>query len=389
MNKRETSANKSQSKSRSKSPGMVEKGSFVLPYAMLPRGPKPIYYRESSDEIFGPVRVSPTRVSSAVMPKKERKQRLSNFESSHSRDKRENYSQYPFSDEMSETSFNQGRSTSRTQYQEISNHRIVSASFSSKGRNISLPKNLDAVQEDNLETTQDVAHSKTQNMEEFTFKQKCKSFVFSSKASPPKMESFANLLLSGLNYLLLFDPESMVKERPKRVSFSTQNSAKRFIMIECFHVLCLASSDVNGDLLIHHRPFADELLKTLAKQWQIVLYSTRSLEAVWQVRDSLDPENKLNMATLGQESCVELTDGRRTKEIEVFEHATQQNTIMVDYKLQSMVLNPLNAVLVMNWEGTAQDDELKGLLSYLETITFEEDMALANASALNYLDLLN
>ena len=389
MNRKHASVSKSHSKSKSRSPGLVEKGSFVPPYAMLPRGPKPKFEIESTDEIFGTQKGSPNRVFSAVAPKKVHKPRFSNFDSSSSGVRRENPSHYPLSDEMSELSINQEQSNSRTHIDEYSHKRVVSASFSSKAKNVSLPKNLDAVLEDNLETTQEVAQSKTQNLEEFAFKQKCKSLVFSTKASPPKMESFANLLLSGLNYLLLFDDKSMVKERPSPPVSVRQPRPARYLMLECFHVICLAAAGVDGRLAIHHRPYAHQLLRQAAKDWQIVLYSTRPLAAVWQVRDSFDPDDILGMMAVGQESCVDLTDGRKTKEIEIVEGATQKNTVMVDYKLHNMVLNPLNAVIVMNWEGGSQDDELKGLLSYLETISSEEDLALSNSSALNYLSLLS
>ncbi|XP_076009769.1 CTD small phosphatase-like protein 3 [Genypterus blacodes] len=118
------------------------------------------------------------------------------------------------------------------------------------------------------------------------------------------------------------------------------------------------------------RPHVKEFLQSMAKVYELFVYTSAKKEYGEKIVDILDPQRKLFRYRLYQEDCACVL-GHYVKDLSVLERDLTK-TVVLDNAPHTYPYHLMNTLPIKSWSGS-EDRELQKLIPYLEKLSAAED----------------
>ena len=121
------------------------------------------------------------------------------------------------------------------------------------------------------------------------------------------------------------------------------------------------------------RPFANEFLKAVSKEFEVVLFTAGAKEYADRVLDILDPSGVFFDYRFYREKCVR-KDGEFIKDLRIFRNRSIKDVVIVDNTLAAFMNQIDNGVPIPSFLGDAKDKQLKGIKKFIMGLRTAEDV---------------
>ena len=121
------------------------------------------------------------------------------------------------------------------------------------------------------------------------------------------------------------------------------------------------------------RPYARDILKALAKHFEIIIFTASHHGYANKVIDLLDPDGDLIAHRIFREHCFKTKQGVYLKDLRLLNRRLDK-TIIVDNAPYSFVLQLHNGVPIIPFTNNKQDCELQQLTDFLLALRHEDDV---------------
>lgn len=128
---------------------------------------------------------------------------------------------------------------------------------------------------------------------------------------------------------------------------------------------------------INIRPHAVDILKNLAKNFEVIVFTASHSCYANVVLNHLDPENKYIAHRLFREHCYPTSEGVYVKDLRVINRDLSQ-MILVDNAAYSYAFQVDNGIPIIPYYEGKIDFELKALQGYIESMMFSKDVREVN-----------
>ncbi|XP_029356534.1 CTD small phosphatase-like protein 2 [Echeneis naucrates] len=119
------------------------------------------------------------------------------------------------------------------------------------------------------------------------------------------------------------------------------------------------------------RPYAREFLQSVAKIYELFVYTCAKKDYTEKILEILDPQRKLFRHRLYQDDCICIR-GHYIKDLSVLGRDVTK-TVVLDNAPHTYPYHLMNTIPIKNWSGAPDDQELQKLLPYLEKLSSAED----------------
>jgi CTD small phosphatase-like protein 2 len=147
----------------------------------------------------------------------------------------------------------------------------------------------------------------------------------------------------------------------------------------------------SGDQLevgINVRPYALELLTSLSKSFEIIVFTASHKCYADVVLDMLDPVHELIHHRLYRDNCV-IVDGVHIKDLRIITNRKLEDMIIVDNAAYSFAYQLENGIPIISWYDDLEDTELMDLAHYLSSISSVKDVRIPNRHTFHLEQLTN
>ncbi|CAD8066565.1 unnamed protein product [Paramecium primaurelia] len=152
----------------------------------------------------------------------------------------------------------------------------------------------------------------------------------------------------------------------------------------------------NGETIqasINIRPYAQKVLQTLSKHFEIIIFTASHSSYANIVIDYLDPKKQWISHRLYRENCLQSPEGAYVKDLRVLGNRKLSNVLLIDNASYSFSQQIENGVPIISFYDNYDDQELLYLQNYLLSFRYEKDVRDLNQRMLklnlfiNYQDL--
>lgn len=119
------------------------------------------------------------------------------------------------------------------------------------------------------------------------------------------------------------------------------------------------------------RPFVKEFLQSVAKNYELFIYTCAKREYGEKIVDILDPQRKLFRHRLYQDDCSCVL-GHYIKDLNILGRDLAK-TVVLDNAPHTYPHHLMNTIPIKSWSGESNDKELQKLIHYMEKICSAED----------------
>lgn len=119
------------------------------------------------------------------------------------------------------------------------------------------------------------------------------------------------------------------------------------------------------------RPHVKEFLQSMAKTYELFVYTCAKKEYAEKILDILDPQRKLFRHRLYQDDCACVL-GHYIKDLGVLGRDLAK-TVVLDNAPHTYPYHLMNTIPIKSWSGESEDRELQKLVPYLEKLSTAED----------------
>ncbi|XP_034035966.1 CTD small phosphatase-like protein 3 [Thalassophryne amazonica] len=119
------------------------------------------------------------------------------------------------------------------------------------------------------------------------------------------------------------------------------------------------------------RPRVKEFLQSVAKIYELFVYTCAKKDYAEKILDILDPQRKLFRHRLYQEDCACVL-GHYIKDLSILERDLAK-TVVLDNAPHTYPYHLMNTIPIKSWSGEEEDRELQKLIPYLEKLSTAED----------------
>uniref|UniRef100_A0A667XI51 CTD (carboxy-terminal domain, RNA polymerase II, polypeptide A) small phosphatase like 3 n=1 Tax=Myripristis murdjan TaxID=586833 RepID=A0A667XI51_9TELE len=119
------------------------------------------------------------------------------------------------------------------------------------------------------------------------------------------------------------------------------------------------------------RPYVKEFLQSMAKTYEMFIYTSAKKDYAEKILDILDPQRKLFRHRLYQEDCSCVL-GHYIKDLGVLARDLAK-TVVLDNAPHTYPYHLMNTIPIKSWSGEPEDRELQKLIPYLEKLSAAED----------------
>ena len=116
-----------------------------------------------------------------------------------------------------------------------------------------------------------------------------------------------------------------------------------------------------------------ELLKTLSKIYEIVVFTAAQKSYADSILNLLDPENKYISYRLYRDSCIN-RGSKHIKDLRILRNRDLKRTVIVDNSIVSFANNLENGVHVPTYYGQPDDQCLKDIMKLLMNLSNSDDL---------------
>lgn len=124
---------------------------------------------------------------------------------------------------------------------------------------------------------------------------------------------------------------------------------------------------------INIRPHAVDLLKTLSKNFEIIVFTASHSCYANVVLDHLDPHGEYIQHRLYREHCYATAEGMYVKDLRVL-NRNLSDMVLVDNAAYSYAFQLDNGIPIIPYYEGRNDFELKALQTYLESMLWAKDV---------------
>lgn len=119
------------------------------------------------------------------------------------------------------------------------------------------------------------------------------------------------------------------------------------------------------------RPHVREFLQSMAKVYELFVYTCAKKEYAEKILDVLDPQRKLFRHRLYQDDCVCVL-GHYIKDLSLLGRDLTK-TVVLDNAPHTYPYHLMNTIPIKSWSGESEDRELHKLIPYMEKLSAAED----------------
>ncbi|CAD8184206.1 unnamed protein product [Paramecium pentaurelia] len=182
----------------------------------------------------------------------------------------------------------------------------------------------------------------------------------------------------------------------KKINLPSTN--KKTIVFDLDETLihCNESIQVPGDIIlpikfpsgeiieasINIRPYAQQVLQTLHKHFEIIVFTASHSCYANVVIDYLDPHKNVITHRFFRDSCMQTEEGAYIKDLRVIGNRSLNDMVLVDNAAYSFCLQPLNGIPIINYYDNKMDQELLYLQNYLMSLRTVRDVRQYNSQNL-------
>jgi CTD small phosphatase-like protein 2 len=133
---------------------------------------------------------------------------------------------------------------------------------------------------------------------------------------------------------------------------------------------------------VNIRPFAQECLKRLSKNFEIFIFTASHSCYADVVCDYLDPDHNLIHARFYRESCI-VSEGLYIKDLRIFANRRIKDVVLIDNTLHCAAYQIDNCIPIISWFCDRNDQELLKLIEFLDEISKVDDVRVVNRKYFN------
>lgn len=119
------------------------------------------------------------------------------------------------------------------------------------------------------------------------------------------------------------------------------------------------------------RPFVKEFLQSVAKNYELFVYTCAKRDYAEKILDILDPQRKLFRQRLYQDDCSCVL-GHYIKDLSVLGRDLAK-TVVLDNAPHTYPHHLMNTIPIRSWSGEQEDRELQRLIPYMDKLCTAED----------------
>ncbi|XP_078114833.1 CTD small phosphatase-like protein 3 [Sander vitreus] len=162
-------------------------------------------------------------------------------------------------------------------------------------------------------------------------------------------------------------PEAtLVVDLEETLMFSSLN-----VIEEAEHTFHTAFQDHQYKVYMILRPHVKEFLQSMAKVYELFVYTCAKKEYAEKILDILDPQRKLFRHRLYQDDCACVL-GHYIKDLSVLGRDLAK-TVILDNAPHTYPYHLMNTIPIKSWSGEPEDRELQKLVPYMEKMSAAED----------------
>ena len=128
---------------------------------------------------------------------------------------------------------------------------------------------------------------------------------------------------------------------------------------------------------INIRPYAQELLTSANKDFEVIVFTASHQCYADKVLDFLDPTRRLIHHRLYREHCLNI-DGVNIKDLRIFSNRRVEDIVIVDNAAYSFAYQLDNGIPIISWYEDRYDRELFKLIDYLKVLARVVDIRNVN-----------
>ena len=140
--------------------------------------------------------------------------------------------------------------------------------------------------------------------------------------------------------------------------------------------------DQPEDLKIKVRPFAEQFLKAMSKEFEIVIFTAADRKYAEICLSVIDPNQEYVTLLIHRDYCLRTKKGLFIKDLRIFKNRDLKDMVIVDNFTPSFSFQIDNGIPIITWDGEAKDQELKYLMKYLLEAKEYDDMRVYNREKL-------
>lgn len=203
-------------------------------------------------------------------------------------------------------------------------------------------------------------------------------------------------LLAGEEEDDIFNPSTFIKNIPSQSQHSrpqirdippkTRSTPEATLVVDLEETLMFSSLNVieeaeytfNTAFQDHQykvymilRPYVKEFLQSMAKIYELFVYTCAKKEYAEKILDILDPQRKLFRHRLYQDDCACVL-GHYIKDLSLLGRDLAK-TVVLDNAPHTYPYHLMNTIPIKSWSGEPEDRELQKLIPYMEKMSAAED----------------
>ncbi|KAM9384077.1 CTD small phosphatase-like protein 3 [Pholidichthys leucotaenia] len=203
-------------------------------------------------------------------------------------------------------------------------------------------------------------------------------------------------LLSGEEDDEVFNPFTFIKNLPSQTQHSrprlrdippkTRSTPEATLVVDLEETLMFSSLSIieEAEYTFHTafqdhqykvymllRPHVKEFLQTVAKNYELFVYTCAKKEYAERILEILDPQRKLFRHRLYQDDCACVL-GHYIKDLSILGRDLKK-TVVLDNAPHTYPYHLMNTIPIKSWSGECDDRELQKLIPYMEKLSAAED----------------
>jgi len=138
----------------------------------------------------------------------------------------------------------------------------------------------------------------------------------------------------------------------------------------------LSSADLYTICFVKKRPFLDEFLEAVAKDWEVVIFTAGVDDYANPILDSIDPHHRISYRLFRSSCSCDKVEGGVYKNLSILGRDLNR-VIIVDNSPNAYRKHVSNAIPIVTWENDGRDRALVRLMPVLHELSQEGNVVRA------------
>ncbi|CAD8147854.1 unnamed protein product [Paramecium pentaurelia] len=204
---------------------------------------------------------------------------------------------------------------------------------------------------------------------------------------------------------LIYANRLVIQFDPNKVIYLPKSNHLKTIVFDLDETLihCNSNLSIQGDIIlpitfpnnetiqasINIRPYAKQILKTLSKDFEIIIFTASHSCYANMVIDYLDPKKQWISHRLFREHCIQTREGAYIKDLRILGNRKLCNVLLVDNASYSFNKQIENGIPIISYYDNKEDQELLHLENYLLNFRSVKDVRDLNQKQLKLKQFLD